>query len=268
MSDDRAHGVTPGLRDDYARRTAGHQAAFVLPHLRPGMSLLDVGCGPGSITLGLAAAVAPAQVVGIDHDPPHVEAAQQRARDAGATNVSFRTGDALALPFDDGAFGAAFENNMLTHLGADAERAAREVYRVLAPGGLFAARDVDTSAVVWGHPSDALARIDQLIGQWMESNGSEPTIGRRLSSILRAAGFTDLVKSVSADTKGTPEQVRDHAAITVKLLNGPLGGAALSHGWADEATIARLKDEIVQWSEHPDAFFANVHVEVIGFKPA
>ncbi len=147
MSDDRAHGVTPGLRRDYAQRTAGHQAAFVLPHLRPGMSLLDIGCGPGSITLGLA-------------------------------------------------------------------------------------------------------------------------IGRRLPAILRAAGFVNLAKSVSADTKGTPDQVREHAAITVKLLDGPLGRAAVTGGWADEATIADLKDAILRWSEHPDAFFANVHVEVIGFKPA
>jgi 2-polyprenyl-3-methyl-5-hydroxy-6-metoxy-1,4-benzoquinol methylase len=70
---DRAHGVTPGLRQDYATRTASRQAAFALPYLRSGMNLLDVGCGPGTITLGLAQAVAPGHVTGIDHDSEHMK---------------------------------------------------------------------------------------------------------------------------------------------------------------------------------------------------
>ena len=68
-------GVTPGLNRDYEDRTADRQAAFVLPYLRPGMNLLDVGCGPGTITVGLAQAVAPGHVIGIDHDSMHISAA-------------------------------------------------------------------------------------------------------------------------------------------------------------------------------------------------
>ena len=64
----RAHGVTPGLSQDYVTRTANQQAAFVLPYLHSGMNLLDVGCGPGTITMGLAKVVAPGQVVGVDLD--------------------------------------------------------------------------------------------------------------------------------------------------------------------------------------------------------
>jgi ubiquinone/menaquinone biosynthesis C-methylase UbiE len=97
--DERAQGVTLGLRQDYATRTADRQAAFVLPHLRPGMDLLDVGCGPGTITLGLAQAVAPGHVTGIDHDSVHVEAATALAAERGVNNVTFQTGDALSLPF-------------------------------------------------------------------------------------------------------------------------------------------------------------------------
>jgi ubiquinone/menaquinone biosynthesis C-methylase UbiE len=48
------------------RRTVETNASFVPPHLRPGLSVLDCGCGPGSITVGLAGRVAPGQVVGID----------------------------------------------------------------------------------------------------------------------------------------------------------------------------------------------------------
>jgi cyclopropane fatty-acyl-phospholipid synthase-like methyltransferase len=49
----------------HARRTAACNAAFMLPHLRPGMRLLDAGCGPGSNTIGLAEAVAPGEVIGV-----------------------------------------------------------------------------------------------------------------------------------------------------------------------------------------------------------
>jgi ubiquinone/menaquinone biosynthesis C-methylase UbiE len=264
---ERAHGVTPGLRQDYLTRTAGQQAAFVLPHLHPGMNLLDVGCGPGTITLGLAQAVAPGRVTGIDHDAAHVEAARALALERGVTNVTFQRGDALSLPFEDGSFEAAYENNMLTHLSQDAIQAAREVYRVLKPGGFFAARDVDTDAVLWGHQSETIKLLDRLFTAWHQSRGSDITIGKRLPAILREAGFMGTLKSVSADTKGDPESARSHARITISLLDGPFGRDILEKGWADQGTVDQLKESIQEWGEHPDAFFSNVHVEVIGWKP-
>ncbi len=120
------------------------------------MSLLDVGCGPGSITLGLAQVVAPGHVTGINHDWEHLEAAKARAAKQGATNMTFQLGDAFALPFEEGTVDAAFENNMFTHLAQNSIQAASDVYRVLKPGGFLAARDVDASAVVWGNFTEPL----------------------------------------------------------------------------------------------------------------
>ncbi len=261
----RAHGVTPGLRRDYVDRTAERQAAFVLPHLRPGMDLLDLGCGPGTITVGLARAVAPGRVTGIDHDATHVEAARALAAAEGVHNVSFRLGDALALPFEDGVFDAVFENNLFTHLAANAGAAAREARRVLEEGGFLAARDTEADAVVWGHHTEAIAAFDALFHRWQRSRGSDITLGKRLPEILRAAGFTDTVKSVSADTKGTPAATGAHAAIMLQLLEGPLGRDALEHGWAEPGDLERLAAPIRAWGAHPDAFFSNVHVEVVGW---
>src|SRR3712207_7201034 len=77
----RAGGPSAG-RDSppprLARRTAADAAAFLLPHLRPGMRLLDAGCGPGTITVGLAGAVQPGEVVGIDPDAGRLEQARDR----------------------------------------------------------------------------------------------------------------------------------------------------------------------------------------------
>lgn len=264
---ERAHGVTPGLRQDYVKRRADQQAAFLLPYLNTSMNLLDVGCGPGTITLGLAQAVAPGHVTGIDHDSQHIETARALAKERGVNNVTFRLGDALSLPFEDDAFDAAFENNVLTHLSENAIQAAREVYRVLKPQGFFAVRDVDVNSVVWGNLTDPIKQLDRLFIKWHQSRGSDITLGKRLPEILRKAGFTSTIKSVSADTKGNTEQTRSHAEITISLLDGPFGRDIIDNGWADRDTVNMLKESIRDWGEHPDAFFANVHVEVIGWKP-
>ncbi|MFN2195170.1 MAG: methyltransferase domain-containing protein [Anaerolineales bacterium] len=263
----RAHGVTLALNRDYAARTVEQQGAFVLPYLRPSMSLLDMGCGPGTITLGLAQAVSPGCVTGIDHDPMHIEAARTLAAQFGITNVTFEIGGALSLPFENGTFDAVFENDLFTHLAQHASQAAGEAYRVLKPGGFLAVRDVDADSVVWGHFTESLKELDKLFMAWHQSRGSNITIGKLLPEILRKAGFTKTIKSVSADTKGDPESVRAHTEITLALLEGSFGRDIVRKGWADDSMIARLEDAIREWGEHPDAFFANVHVEVVGWKP-
>lgn len=121
----------------------------------------------------------------------------------------------------------------------------------LEPGGFFAARDVDADSVIWGH----------------HSRGSDITIGKHLPAILRQAGFRNSLKSVSADTKSGLEATRAHARITLSLLDGPFGRDIVGKGWADKSMVQRLKECIQAWGEHPDAFFANVHMEVIGWKP-
>jgi ubiquinone/menaquinone biosynthesis C-methylase UbiE len=266
-NDTRAHGVTPGLRQDYVTRRADKQAAFVLPYLRQGMDLLDIGCGPGTITIGLAQAVSPGHVTGIDHDRQHIESAREHAADQGVANVSFQIGDAFSLAFEDGTFDVAFENNMFTHLAQDAVDAAREAYRVLKPLGLLAVRDVDADSVVWGHHNDLIRKLDELFVAWHQSRGSDITLGKQLPNILRQAGFTNTIKSVSADTKGTLEETRSHAQITISLLDGPFGRDIVDNGWVDRSVVKQLMENIREWGEHPDAFFANVHVEVIGWKP-
>lgn len=155
---------------------------------------------------------------------------------------------------------------MLTHLPQDASKIVKDVFQKLKPEGFFAARDVDANAVIWGNENEALKKLDELFIAWHQSRGSDITFGRKLPEILRNAGFLNIIKTVSADTKGTPDEIHSHEEITLSLLNGAFGEDILKKGLAGKSTIENLKKAIKEWGEHKDSFFANIHIEVIGWK--
>ncbi|MDQ3701746.1 MAG: class I SAM-dependent methyltransferase, partial [Chloroflexota bacterium] len=107
------YGHSAVVVDVHAGRTAEREAAFFLRHLRSGMRVLDVGCGPGSITLGLAAAVSPAEVIGLDVEPGVIARAREAAVARGAGNVRFEVGSAYDLPYAEGSFDAVFAHTLL-----------------------------------------------------------------------------------------------------------------------------------------------------------
>jgi 2-polyprenyl-3-methyl-5-hydroxy-6-metoxy-1,4-benzoquinol methylase len=84
---DQRNTYTHGHHDSVLRshrwRTVGNSAAYLIPYLRSGQQVLDIGCGPGTITTDLARRVAPGSVVGIDNDPTPLEEARAEARRQG-----------------------------------------------------------------------------------------------------------------------------------------------------------------------------------------
>src|SRR5262245_42321776 len=140
------HGHAPATVRQHAQRTADEAAAFVLPELRVGMRVLDVGCGPGSITRGLAERVAPGDVVGVDLSKDTLEGARRDAAERGLDNLRYEEASVYALPFADASFDVAFAHQVLQHL-SEREAAVGEMLRVLRPGGLLAIRDIDWQTV-------------------------------------------------------------------------------------------------------------------------
>lgn len=133
-------GHSDAVSGRLARRNAARDASYLLPHLKPGTRVLDVGCGPGSISLGLAAAVAPGELYGIDMAQSQIDIATSAAHEVGLSNCNFQVADLMALPFPDDHFDVVHCCHVLMHI-PDTQSALAEMSRVLRPGGLFGAKE-------------------------------------------------------------------------------------------------------------------------------
>jgi len=262
----RPRGASQELSSWHAARTADKSAAFFLPYLKQGMSLLDCGCGPGTITIGIAETVAPGRVVGIDLYEPRLEQARALAAERGANNLSFQVASVYELPFEDDTFDAAFENEMLEHID-DPEKAAREIHRVVRPGGVFGARDSDHDGRLWGSLLPALNGLPDFIRAFRSHQGTNFYLGKKLRGLLRHAGFENVVASASVESQGTTEAMMREAERMVGVLEAPqTRQIALDHQLADETTLKRWAVALREWGAHPDSFHAAIHCEAVGWK--
>ena len=257
---------SPVVQEGYIPREATRQAAFLLPHLRSGMTLLDCGCGPGTITLGLAEAVAPGEVVGIDLEPSMVDLATGFAREHGVTNVRFEVADIGELPFPDDSFDAVFTCAVLEHI-AEPGRALQEICRVLRPGGVIGVHKTDWSEPLITPPSESIKQFFQLFERGFRHYGGSLNRGRHLRALLRQAGFDVTEFSASYSNASTPEEVRNAVEGYVGWVeNVPLFDEALELGWIDRPTLETMKAGMVEWSTNPDAFLATGRCQAIGWK--
>src|SRR3954447_6232758 len=196
------HGHHESVLRSHRWRTAENSAGYLLPHLTSGATLLDVGCGPGTITADLAGAVAGVTALEVTGDALGLARAEIDRR--GVANVEFAVGDVHALDFPDDTFDVVHAHQVLQHLG-DPVTALREMRRVARPGGIVAVRDSDYAAFTWWPELPALDAWLDLYERVARGNGGEPDAGRRLLSWAHAAGFADVTPSSSTWCFATPE---------------------------------------------------------------
>lgn len=196
------HGHHESVLRSHRWRTAGNSAAYLLPHLKPHMKVLDVGSGPGTITADLAARVPDGHVTASEVTEDALELARAEVAARGLANVGFAVADVHALDYPDDTFCVAHAHQVLQHVG-DPVRALREMGRVTKPGGLVAARDSDYSAFTWWPRVPALDEWMALYQRLARANGGEPDAGRRLLSWARAAGFEDVTATSSTGASPT-----------------------------------------------------------------
>ena len=252
----------------FARRT-GQVAAFLAPHLRAGMRLLDCGCGPGSITVDLAQAVAPGEAVGIDLREDALAQGRALARERRIANVSFQKASVYQLPHPDGSFNAAFACAVLQHLAAPLA-ALKEMRRVLKLGGVIGIVD-GSSPITFRYPTNALLdKWDRLRALDREHTTGRPSETLQLRLLLREAGFARTQASGEMTTEAGPpagslEATRRVAQNHLIRLRGVLGERAIAHGWTTKHELAQIAEALITWGEAPDAFYARPAFMAIGW---
>lgn len=264
--DHYTHGHHESVLRSHTWRTVVNSAAYLIPHLDPGSTLLDVGCGPGTITVDLARRLSPGRVTGIDAAEETIHRAAGLAFDEGVRNVAFQVGDVYALDFPDESFDIVHAHQVLQHV-ANPVAAMKEIRRVLKPGGVFAARDVDYGGVMM-YP-----KLPGLL-QWMTAyrdvrywNGGDPDAGRALKAWARQAGFTSVASSASIWCFASDaEREWWGESWAVRATESAFAAHAIEVGAADLADLRRIAAAWRQWAADPDGWFGMPHGEIIARK--
>jgi ubiquinone/menaquinone biosynthesis C-methylase UbiE len=255
------HGHHESVLRSHKWRTAENSAAYLLPHLSPDARVLDVGCGPGTITAGLADRVPRGHVTAIDAADGIIE--QARAEFGDRENLTFATGDVYALDHPDDSFDVVHVHQVLQHL-SDPVRALREMRRVARPGGIVAARDGDYGGFAWYPEVPVLHEWRALYLAVARGNGGEPNGGRHLHAWARQAGFTEVTCSSSNWTYATEADRSWWGGLWAdRTVKSSYADAAISGGHATAADLERIAAAWRAWAADQDGWFLVPNGEIL-----
>ncbi|TDX81635.1 ubiquinone/menaquinone biosynthesis C-methylase UbiE [Rathayibacter sp. PhB151] len=250
-----AHGHHESVLRSHRWRTVENSAGYLLPHLAHGVSILDVGCGPGTITVDLAERVAPGRVLGVDASAEVI--AQAAALDSSA---EFAVADAYALPFADDSFDVVHAHQVLQHLTRPVD-ALREWGRV---GRLVAARDVDYAGVLIHPFTEGLQAWAALYQRVHRASAGEPDAGRRLKAWAREAGFASVEVTASL---WVFENAEDRAwwggMWADRAVSSSFATVALERGLATQAELEAISAAWRAWAADEDGWLSMPHGELL-----
>ncbi|AXL11369.1 class I SAM-dependent methyltransferase [Microbacterium foliorum] len=255
------HGHHETVLRSHSTRTIANSAEYLRPHLVSGARLLDVGAGPGSITVDFAGVVGHVTATEIDENALSLSHALATSR--GLTNLDFRVEDVHSLSFADDSFDIVHAHQVLQHVG-DPVQALREMRRVTVPGGVVAARDADYAGFAWFPMLPELDTWLDLYRRAARANGGEPDAGRRLLAWARAAGFDDVTATGSAWTYATPEDRAWWGGMWAdRILESALARQLVDGGMATGADLRAISEAWTRWADDGDGWYLVPHGEII-----
>jgi ubiquinone/menaquinone biosynthesis C-methylase UbiE len=261
MADTYTHGHHDSVLRSHRWRTVDNSAAYLAAHLEPGLDLLDVGCGPATLTADLARRVAPGRVVGIDPAPAVL--AEAMINTADQPNVEIVAGDVYRLPAADDSFDVVHAHQVLQHL-TDPVAALGEMKRTCRPDGVVAVREADYGAMTWWPDLPALADWLDLYQEVARANRAEPDAGRRTAAWAHAAGFEHVEASASVWCFASPEEREWWGGLWAeRMRESELARQALAYGLADQSRLDLIGAGWEKWAIAEDGWFAVLHGEIL-----
>lgn len=250
------------------RYNAETSARHLLPYLRPGLRVLDFGCGPGTISVGLAKAVEPGELHGIDMEPSQIDLARYMAQTDGQANAIFHVGDVTDLPFEDNSFDVAHCHNVLMHV-PDTSAVLEEVKRVLKPGGVIACREMICESS-FTHPDFGVIRKAwDMFEDLLAADDGHPQMGKDMKTHIIEAGYANVRATASFDVYSTPADVTFVYNLAHQWFLSPdMMEAAIKYGVSTEKLCNDIRVAYDRWKEDPGALCAVAFGEAIANKPA
>ena len=264
---DYTSGYSEEMIEALRRYTAEASAAHLLPYLRPGLRVLDFGCGPGTISVGLAKSVAPGEMHGVDMEESQIDLARSVAEANGQDNAIFHVGDVLDLPFEEGFFDIAHCHNVLMHV-PDTAAALAEVKRVLKPGGIIGCREMICGSS-FTHPDfDVIRKSWDMFEDLLAADDGHPQMGKDLKTHIVEAGFTNVRISGSFDIHNTSADIAFIYGLANKWFLSPeITEAAIKYGASTQELCDAIANAYDRWKDHPGAVCGLAFGEAVAGKP-
>ncbi len=230
--------------------------------LKDGMSVLELGSGPGFITEHLLTLVPTSPITCVEIDRTLLEQAEQHLHHTANGRVRFVEGSVMDTHLERDQFDVAYARLLFQHL-PDPIGAAKEIWRVLKPGGKLVMYDIDDALFGLFEPAlPEFAPVLAAFGQEQAARGGNRHIGRSLWRILTAAGFRtielEVVGSHSAGSGVEPFLQHIHPDRMRSLVKG---------GLLSEEDLERFRAALTAWAALPDAYTLWLSLMIGGVKP-
>ena len=262
---------TMGYSDEFLRllrrRNVERDCSYLLSHLKPGLDVLDFGCGPGTLSVGLARLVEPGTLRGVDIEESQIAIAQSAAQSGGHDNAAFQVADVADLPFEDDSFDIAHCHTVLTHV-PDTQAALSEVRRVLKPGGIIAGRELITSSCFVEPDLGNFEEAWNVFASLLSGNGGHPNMGRELKNSFIEAGFANPRVTSSFETYAELEDIAFlHSFIVGWFFTPNIIQTATMYGLATDEQFDGWRTALDGFREHPGAMGCLAFGECIATNP-